>query len=85
MSASGRSSDTPRFLPLFLGLSVLLWCYTMTGGRQVFVKEVLGGAYDSQAEFSLYAASTLPSRATFGAAFVLIARFLTLEIGGRIE
>jgi hypothetical protein len=57
----------------------------MTGGRQVFVKEVLGDAYDSQAEFSLYAGITLPSRATFGVAFVLIARFLTLEIGARIE
>jgi len=34
-------------------LSVLLWFYTATGGRQVFVKEVLGGAYDSQAEHFL--------------------------------
>ena len=34
-------------------LSVLLWFYTTTGGRQVFVKEVLGGAYDSQAEHFL--------------------------------
>jgi hypothetical protein len=34
-------------------VSVLLWCYTTTGGRQVFVKEVLGGAYDSQAEHFL--------------------------------
>ena len=25
----------------------------MTGGRQIFVKEVLGGAYDSQAEHFL--------------------------------
>jgi hypothetical protein len=53
MNASGRSSDAPRFLPLLLVLSVLLWCYTTTGGRQVFVKEVLGGAYDSQAEHFL--------------------------------
>jgi hypothetical protein len=53
MNASGRSSDTPRFLPLLLVLSVLLWCYTTTGGRQVFVKEVLGGAYDSQADHFL--------------------------------
>ena len=43
----------PRFLPLLLILSVLLWFYTTTGGRQVFVKEVLGGAYDSQAEHFL--------------------------------
>ncbi len=34
-------------------LSVLLWFYTTTGGRQVFVKEVLGGAFDSQAEHFL--------------------------------
>ncbi len=53
MNASGRSSNTLRFLPLLLVLSVLLWCYTTTGGRQVFVKEVLGGAYDSQAEHFL--------------------------------
>jgi hypothetical protein len=42
-----------RFLPLLVVLSVLLWFYTTTGGRQVFVKEVLGGAYDSQAEHFL--------------------------------
>ena len=48
-----EGSDTPRFLPLVLVLSVLLWCYTTTGGRRVFVKEVLGGAYDSQAEHFL--------------------------------
>src|SRR5947199_9551228 len=54
MNASGRSSDpTPRFLPLILLLSVLLWVFTTTGGRQIFVKEVLGGAYDSQAEHFL--------------------------------
>jgi hypothetical protein len=43
----------PRFLPVLVVLSVLLWFYTTTGGRQVFVKEVLGGAYDSQAEHFL--------------------------------
>src|SRR5437870_8556284 len=47
------SDASPRFLPLLLALSVLLWLYTTTGGRQVFVKEVLGGAYDSQAEHFL--------------------------------
>src|SRR5436309_14396822 len=47
------SDASPRFLPLLLALSVLLWFYTTTGGRQVFVKEVLGGAYDSQAEHFL--------------------------------
>jgi hypothetical protein len=34
-------------------LSAILWVFTMTGGRQIFVKEVLGGAYDSQAEHFL--------------------------------
>src|SRR6266498_2550055 len=47
------SDPVPRFLPLLLLLSVLLWSYTTTGGRQVFVKKVLGGAYDSQAEHFL--------------------------------
>src|SRR5437016_10226379 len=47
------SNGVPRFLPLILLLSVLLWVFTTTGGRQVFVKEVLGGAYDSQAEYFL--------------------------------
>src|SRR5437868_11138925 len=44
------SNGVPRFLPLILLLSVLLWVFTTTGGRQVFVKEVLGGAYDSRSE-----------------------------------
>src|SRR5215813_3331384 len=43
----------PRLLPLTLLLSALLWVFTTTGGRQIFVKEVLGGAYDSQAEHFL--------------------------------
>ena len=34
-------------------LSALLWVFTTTGGRQIFVKEVLGGAYDSQAKHFL--------------------------------
>jgi hypothetical protein len=33
--------------------SALLWVFTTTGGRQIFVKEILGGAYDSQAEHFL--------------------------------
>ena len=54
MNASWRFSESsPRFLPLLLLLSVILWVFTTTGGRQVFVKEVLGGAYDSQAEHFL--------------------------------
>jgi hypothetical protein len=47
------SDAASRFLPLLLLLSVLLWFYTTTGGRQVFVKEVLGDAYDSQAKHFL--------------------------------
>jgi hypothetical protein len=40
-------------LPLTLLVSALLWAFTMTGGRDIFVQEVLGGAYDSQAEHFL--------------------------------
>ena len=47
------SEAAPQFLPLLLVLTVLLWFYTTTGGGQIFVKEVLGGAYDSQAEHFL--------------------------------
>ena len=43
----------PNLLPAVLVLGVLLWIFTMTGGRQVFVKEILGEAYDSQAEHFL--------------------------------
>src|SRR5207253_8436532 len=46
-------NGVPRFLPLILLLSVLLWVFATTGGRQIFVKEVLGSAYDSQAEHFL--------------------------------
>ncbi|PYK75388.1 MAG: hypothetical protein DME39_04280 [Verrucomicrobia bacterium] len=34
-------------------MSALLWVFVTTGGRQIFVKEVLGDAYDSQAEHFL--------------------------------
>jgi hypothetical protein len=43
----------PNLLPVTLVLTVVLWLFTMTGGRDVFVKEVLSGAYDSQAEHFL--------------------------------
>src|SRR5438094_9487572 len=43
----------PRLLPLTLLLSAVLWVFVTTGGSQIFVKEVLGGAYDSQAEHFL--------------------------------
>src|SRR5437762_10115289 len=50
----GRTSDAAScLLPLILLLSALLWLFTTTGGRQIFVKEVLGAAYDSQAEHFL--------------------------------
>jgi hypothetical protein len=44
---------SPQLLPVTLLLSAILWLFTTTGGRQIFVKEVLGGAYDSQAEHFL--------------------------------
>ena len=43
----------PNLLPVTLVLTVVLWLFTMTGGGDIFVKEVLGGAYDSQAEHFL--------------------------------
>jgi hypothetical protein len=43
----------PNLLPVTLVLGVALWLFTMTGGRDIFVQEVLGGAYDSQAEHFL--------------------------------
>lgn len=36
-----------------LALSVLIWIIATTGGRDIFVKEVLGEAFDSQAEHFL--------------------------------
>ncbi len=40
-------------MPITLVLVVVFWLFTMTGGGDIFVKEVLGGAYDSQAEHFL--------------------------------
>ena len=48
-----QANRAPNLLPAALILGVLLWIFTMTGGRQIFVKEVLGEAYDSQAEHFL--------------------------------
>ena len=48
-----EGNRTPNLLPVTLVLTVVLWLFTMTGGRDIFVKEVLGGAYDSQAEHFL--------------------------------
>src|SRR5215470_3482385 len=54
MSASRQTTGSgPRLLPVTLLVSGLLWLFTTTGGRQIFVKEVLGDAYDSQAEHFL--------------------------------
>jgi len=36
-----------------LVLSALIWIIATAGGRQIFVKEVLGDAFDSQAEHFL--------------------------------
>ena len=43
----------PRLLPLALILGALLWLFTTTGGGHVFVKDMLGEAFDSQAEHLL--------------------------------
>jgi len=43
----------PNLLRVTLALTVAFWLFTMTGGGDIFVKEVLGGAYDSQAEHLL--------------------------------
>ena len=43
----------PNLLPVTLILTVVFWLFTMTGGGDIFIKEVLGGAYDSQAEHFL--------------------------------
>jgi len=43
----------PNLLPVTLILSVVLWLFTMTGGKDIFVQEVLGATYDSQAEHFL--------------------------------
>ena len=48
-----EGNRAPNLLPVTLVLTVVLWLFTMTGGRDIFVKEVLGGAYDSQAEHFL--------------------------------
>ncbi|MBV9619224.1 MAG: hypothetical protein JO201_08425, partial [Verrucomicrobia bacterium] len=44
----------PRLWPVTLVLSVLIWIIATTGGREIFVKEVLGEAFDSQAEHFLH-------------------------------
>jgi hypothetical protein len=48
-----QHSRAPNLLPAALVLAVILWIFTTTGGQQIFVSEVLGSAYDSQAEHFL--------------------------------
>jgi hypothetical protein len=48
-----EANRTPNLVPVSLVLSVVFWLFTMTGGGEIFVTEVLGGAYDSQAEHFL--------------------------------
>jgi len=48
-----EENRAPNLLPVGLVLGVLLWIFTTTGGRQIFISEVLGKAYDSQAEHFL--------------------------------
>ena len=48
-----EGNRAPNLLPAGLVLGVILWIFTMTGGRQIFVSEVLSKAYDSQAEHFL--------------------------------
>jgi hypothetical protein len=48
-----EGNRAPNLLPAVFVLGVLLWMFTMTGGRQIFVSEVLSKAYDSQAEHFL--------------------------------
>jgi hypothetical protein len=48
-----QPNRAPKLLPVALVLGVLLWMFTMTGGRDIFVNEMLSEAYDSQAEHLL--------------------------------
>src|SRR5438067_2483469 len=43
----------PNLLRVTLIFTVVLWLFTTTGGGDIFVQEVLGGAYDSQGEHFL--------------------------------
>ena len=48
-----NANRAPNLLPVTLVLSVVFWLFTMTGGGDIFIKEVLGAAFDSQAEHFL--------------------------------
>ena len=45
-----QPNRAPKLLPIGVVMGMLLWIFTMTGGRQIFVNEMLSEAYDSQAE-----------------------------------
>lgn len=45
--------QAPDLLPILFVLAALLWYFTTTGGRQIFVSEILSEAYDSHAEHLL--------------------------------
>ncbi|HEX4653485.1 MAG TPA: hypothetical protein VH227_04480 [Candidatus Udaeobacter sp.] len=48
-----EENRAPNLLPVAFVLTVILWIVATTGGHKLFVKEVLGDAYDSQAEHFL--------------------------------
>lgn len=48
-----EGKGAPNLLPAILVLGMLLWIFTTTGGKQIFVNEILSEAYDSQAEHFL--------------------------------
>jgi hypothetical protein len=48
-----EENRAPNLLGIVLVLGALLWIFTTTGGRDVFVREILSKAYDSQAEHFL--------------------------------
>src|SRR3954466_8820264 len=56
-------SRAPRLLPLTLILGALLWLFTTTGGRHVFVNDMLSEAYDSQGENLLHGDATVDGNA----------------------
>jgi hypothetical protein len=41
-----EANRAPNLLPTVVVLGVLLWIFTMTGGRQILVNEILSEAYD---------------------------------------
>jgi hypothetical protein len=49
-----NANRAPHLWPLALVLSAVLWIAATSGGRHLFVKEVLGEAFDSQADHFLH-------------------------------